>query len=730
MTRRQPLFAVFAVLSLPLWGWADEGQETEPGVKVIDGQAFGDIGARTNGDPVLLNQPPRFSEYVGRFGWWAMWNKGSPAKTGEYQDLKPSPFWDLDGLTSDGRQTLNFYGTGTDNESSKAGLNYYRGDFRANVDYERFPHRLDHDPMNNLPNYNSFSDNPKDPEFIKQDLNVGKDYVMRVQELNASFKKNIGDNLKVRLDVWGMQKDGNRQVSAIAKCYTQTATTPPPGHPPVGAFSGQRCHVLSQMQQIDWTTTEIKPVIEARLGDNITVEYSRPMRSFSAADSTASRYYDFSGRLTYNATTNPNPYANAVVPDGYTQMDQLKIGAKLSENTQAYANLMIGDTVEREIDMDRWFNNTDLRITNTSVENLSLTGYGKIFNEDESFPNLANVLRVNRGPAVNGKTNDQPTSAVVSGSLFHPINYHNTTAGLKGVWRPYGGGYSTKGLALVGGYEYCELDRQFATHTIAGDGIFNQPHTTYNSFQIGPDYRWSSRFDTYLRYKYQNTVRPLVGLQQFANVYNTMLPENDHIVEMGFNWFPSDWFLLNATIGVERADNHSRYADFDEENYPMSFTAWYAVNCKFSLSAGYSVYSNFVTQDITLADQLTSGSRTLPVTGQWNYGGQAHVISFGSRYAMTDQINLTGQVEWVRGDNSVNNSPMTFVTSPTTVTPQLGTYSRVLNETTRVTMGVDWAIRPRVVNYYRYELYDFLDKAPGYQTGMAQGIMGGLSAMF
>ena len=45
-------------------------------------------------------------------------------------------------------------------------------------------------------------------------------------------------------------------------------------------------------------------------------------------------------------------------------------------------------------------------------------------------------------------------------------------------------------------------------------------------------------------------------------------------------------------------------------------------------------------------------------------------------------------------------------------------------------MGMDWTIRPRIVNYYRYELYDFLDQAPGYQTGTAQGILGGLSAMF
>jgi hypothetical protein len=64
------------------------------------------------------------------------------------------------------------------------------------------------------------------------------------------------------------------------------------------------------------------------------------------------------------------------------------------------------------------------------------------------------------------------------------------------------------------------------------------------------------------------------------------------------------------------------------------------------------------------------------------------------------------------------------------VVTDLGTYSEVLNETTRFTVGMDWKVTPRVVNYYRYELYDFRDIAPGYQTGTAQGILGGLSAFF
>ena len=47
---------------------------------------------------------------------------------------------------------------------------------------------------------------------------------MRVQELKGSFKGTVNDNLKVRLDVWGMEKDGTRQANAVAMCYNEPGT--------------------------------------------------------------------------------------------------------------------------------------------------------------------------------------------------------------------------------------------------------------------------------------------------------------------------------------------------------------------------------------------------------------------------------------------------------------------------------------------------------------------------
>ena len=60
----------------------------------------------------------------------------------------------------------------------------------------------------------------------------------------------------------------------------------------------------------------------------------------------------------------------------------------------------------------------------------------------------------------------------------------------------------------------------------------------------------------------------------------------------------------------------------------------------------------------------------------------------GSRYALTERVRLTGDVEWVRGHNQITNSAMMF---PGAITlTDLGTYSEVLNETTRIRVGADW----------------------------------------
>ena len=105
-----------------------------------------------------------------------------------------------------------------------------------------------------------------------QDLNVGQDYAIRVQELKTDFRGNLSENLKWRLNVWGLKKEGTRQANSTQHCF---ANTPAPG--------GRTCHVLSQGQDIDWLTMEVQPVIEARF-DWATVEYSHTLRTFQQDD--------------------------------------------------------------------------------------------------------------------------------------------------------------------------------------------------------------------------------------------------------------------------------------------------------------------------------------------------------------------------------------------------------------------------------------------------------------
>ncbi len=53
---------------------------------------------------------------------------------------------------------------------------------------------------------------------MKEDLTVGDDFAIRVQQLNTSFQGRLTDHVNWRLNVWGMRKHGERQAAAMAHC--------------------------------------------------------------------------------------------------------------------------------------------------------------------------------------------------------------------------------------------------------------------------------------------------------------------------------------------------------------------------------------------------------------------------------------------------------------------------------------------------------------------------------
>jgi hypothetical protein len=653
------------------------------------------------------------SDSAARFGWWGVAADGSPVKIGEYQDLESSPFWDVDAISSDGVRTWDMTLSGLDNEATDARALYFGPAVSARVDYQRYLRRLDHDPLTGYDLDNPVPPGPND-NVVSEDLDVGQDYAIRIQELDARFKGRLTDNLRWRLNLWGQRKFGERQTNATAHCFNNNAPAP------AGA-NGNVCHVVSQSQTIDWLTMEIQPVVEAEFGD-VTVEYSRTMRSFSQDDGTVSRQYT---RFNFNSPAASGflgpDYNYALVPDNFTQIDRLKIGALLTDANRLYANLYVGDTKNKFRDTHRNMNGYDLRLINSSLDQIKLTGYASRYEETNELPSTF----LNAPPLAPANNYDQT-------SLRHPVDYTRTRAGIKGSWRPYGDRNSyysygfQDGTSLAGGYEYYLLERDFATYKTT-PVPFTQPDTITHQIEFGPSTRWSAALDTFTRYKVRFIDVPLIGVSEYSEddpdingAFNSNLPEQVHAVDLGGTWTPANNFMATVQFTVQNSWHHSQYANFTEDNYPVSCTFWYAPTRRLSLTTGYAYFSNWIDQDITLG--ANRGDPTETETTRWDYAGENQLASFNASYAWSDNVQLVGGYEWNRGSNAFNLPPSLQPGVDWSLLPYL---SDVIAETNRVTAGVDWQPYHDLDVYFRYILFDYDDKSSGLDSGVSHMALGG-----
>lgn len=651
------------------------------------------------------------SDSAARFGWWGVSTDGSPTKIGEYQDLKPSPFWDVDAISSDGVRTLDMTLSGLDNEASDARAHYYGPAVAANVDYQRYLRRLDHKPLTGYDLDNPVPPGPND-NVVSEDLDVGEDYAIRIQELDARFKGRLNDNLKWRLNLWGQRKFGERQTNATAHCFNINAPAP------AGA-DGNTCHVVSQSQTIDWLTMEIQPVVEAEF-ENVTVEYSRTMRSFGQNDETVSRQYTRFNFSPASGALGPD-YNYALVPENFTAIDRLKVGATLTEANQFYANLYVGDTENEFRDTHRSMNGYDLRLINSSFDQITLTGYTSRYDESNELPSTF----LTAPPLAPANTYDQL-------SLRHPVDYTRMRAGIKGSWRPQGDRHSNysyglqDGTSLAGGYEYYLLERDFATYNTT-PVPFTQPDTTTHQIEFGPSTRWSNALNTYARYKVQFIHVPLIGVSEYSEedpdingAFNSSLPEQIHSFELGGTWTPTDNFMATVQYTIENSWHHSQYANFTEDNYPIVGTLWYAPTKRLSLTTGYAYYSNWIDQDITLG--ANRGNPADTETTRWDYAGENQLVSLHANYAWSESVQLVGGYEWNRGSNAFS---LPLSQQPGVDWTLLPFLSDVIVETSRVTAGADWQPYRHTDVYFRYILFDYDDKASGRDSGISHMALGG-----
>ena len=186
-------------------------------------------------------------DFIARAGGWGVHQTGSPTKVDEYQSPNSSPFWNVDGIMSDGNRTVDLTATGSDNDDQMAHVHFYGGPrLEADVDWEQFPHQLDsHDyagwnylGQNNTAGpvfkttgglHNSGPGNPQNPEnvvlFTDNNLSPGQDFAIRVQEFKAKFQGHLTDNLLWKVDVFGIDKEGDRQANVFQHCSAAARAT-------------------------------------------------------------------------------------------------------------------------------------------------------------------------------------------------------------------------------------------------------------------------------------------------------------------------------------------------------------------------------------------------------------------------------------------------------------------------------------------------------------------------
>jgi hypothetical protein len=688
-----------------------------------------------------------------RFGWWGVEHNGSPWVVGQWQGTQSSPFWDIDGLWTNGTRSLNYSATGTDNDSTRAKIQYFGPNSQGFFDFTRFPHAQEHQNLDNMnasaiiPGTGPGSGQP----VIPQDLNKGQDYAIRVNQYEAQYKFNVlgkpGKDapwFTAGINVWDQQEVGDRQANDAVHCFT--------------ARVGQQasCHVLSQMQSINWNTFEITPTFEGKFA-NVNIQYSHTLRVFSTSDGTALGTYTDGGANILSGT-----YPYDVVPQSLFNMDKIKLGIDLNEYNRLYGYGYFSEVENSEAGVSREIGGVDLRWTNTTFKGLSLTTY--FTNYDQSGNRPTALLSPDM---VAGLTPAQQAAELAQ--LRNQPGYNRYTEGEKFSWRPWAGASdSVLGrLAITGGYEFDYLIRSYQTWFApslsakpplfapsATTPVLFQPNTATHALNIGVQTPWSDSIHTYARYKVKFVKDALVGFDQSNGAVNSSLPDTENIIEFGADWFPSQCFgasfaqsfdlasrvggpLVSAGSPVTVATAPGDIINFGEDSYSTTLVFWYRPVDDLTLSFNSDYFANQIKQNITVGDDefgSTTGSGPSfvsysPYTSPWTYGGTAVEFGGGLMYQFTRRLRFTADYEITFGKDLITSGGLVYSAGTPVINTfiPLGSYSAVRNVMQQARVGFDYKLRAGMDMYVRYQLVDFEDRADSANSGTLNMVLGGMA---
>lgn len=675
-----------------------------------------------------LDQFPNPSGIALGFGWWDVERRGNPWVIGQWQDTHSSPFWDVDGLYTNGTRTFNYSATGTDNESTRAKLQYFGPNSQGSIDFNRFPHAQEHENFNNMkasaliPGSGPGSGQP----VIAQDLNTGQDFAIRVDQFEAKYKYNLvgkpnKDNawITAGINIWDQREFGDRQSNNTVHCFTAQS-----------ASQQRSCHVLSQRQAIDWNTFEVTPSLEARFG-MLDIRYSHTLRVFSTDDQSLIGNFPDGGANIINGN-----FPFAAVPQSLYNMDKIKMGIDLNDHNKIYAYGYVGIVDDTDRHVSRDMGGFDVRWTNTAFKGLNLTTYIK--NYDQSGERPTTFLP---------DETQGLTAAQLQNRIRTPVGFNDYKYGEKFNWRPWTGcGDSLLSrLSFTGGYEYDHLIRvnevwHQPIDTIAAAAtspVLYQPNTDTHAVKIGVQTPWSECIHTYARYSVKFIENDLVGYRQTDGAVNSNLPDLRNIIEFGADWFPSTYFGASVNQTIDLASRHGGprpvngpviggtvvgdVLDFGEDSYSTSLVTWWMPADKVTLTANAAYFTNRIKQNITIGDDYFLPGDPLPLfsplTGRWTYGGTAVVLGCGANYRIGCNVRLTADYEITDGKNEITNSDG-FAS--------LGSFAAVRNVMHEVRAGVDWMPREHLTTYFRYQLVDFIDRSDNSNSGSLNMFLAGM----
>jgi hypothetical protein len=191
---------------------------------------------------------------------------------------------------------------------------------------------------------------------------------------------------------------------------------------------------------------------------------------------------------------------------------------------------------------------------------------------------------------------------------------------------------------------------------------------------------------------------------------------------VGGNWTPAANFMTTAQFSVVNRWHQSEFANFNEDDYPFTYTIWYAPSDRLSLTGGYGYYSNWIDQDITLGFRFNPpGDQT--ETTRWSYAGENHLVSLNAAYAWRPDVSFMAGYEWDYGRN-VFFVPPSPAGADWSLLPSL---SEVNVKTQRWTAGVDWQAYDDMYIFGRYNLFDYQDDSGSPDSGLTHMALGGVS---